>query len=320
VGNALKKNNVAVSVVMLGELEANVEKMEAFVAKVNSNDNSHLVQVPAGVVPSDAIRTSAIMGDQMLTGDAGMGGGGGDGGMFAEYGGIDPSMDPELAEAMRASAMEYREAEEARAQSEAPAGGDAAAGAGDASDAARTGTDTVLVGAGDLTDEQAVELAARISLESPVYPAPAATAGGGGDVMAEDEDDEDAALARAIALSMADSAAEDGATTPPVPPAARAADRDLGTAPYSPSSASNESGWKTKSLLLHQHPPSKAPNTPLPPSLLHLPGMDLLAGVGLDTDDPLMAAALAQLPPPAPQGGGGSGEPKAKKAKDDDKK
>jgi 26S proteasome regulatory subunit N10 len=230
VGNALKKNNVAVSVVMLGELEANVEKMEAFVAKVNSNDNSHLVQVPAGVVPSDAIRTSLIMGDQMLTGDAGMGGGGGgDGGMFAEYGGIDPSMDPELAEAMRASAMEYREAEEARAQSEAPAAA-AATATGDASDAAATGTDTVVVGAGDLTDEQAVELAARISLESPVYPPPAATTGDGGDGVAVDEDDEDAALARAIALSMADSAEEDKATAPPAPPGDqnRAADRDLG--------------------------------------------------------------------------------------------
>lgn len=49
---------------------------------------------------------------------AAMGGGGGGGGSaFDEYGGIDPSMDPELAMAIRAST------EEARAQEEARVGG-----------------------------------------------------------------------------------------------------------------------------------------------------------------------------------------------------
>lgn len=46
--------------------------------------------------------------------DSGAGGGGGGGGMFAEYGGIDPSLDPELAMAIRASAEEARAYEASR--------------------------------------------------------------------------------------------------------------------------------------------------------------------------------------------------------------
>ena len=47
----------------------------------------------------------------------GMGGGGsgmGGGGAFDDYGGVDPSMDPELAMAIRASTEEARAQEEAR--------------------------------------------------------------------------------------------------------------------------------------------------------------------------------------------------------------
>lgn len=42
------------------------------------------------------------------------GGGGGDMGQFAEYGGIDPALDPELAMAIRVSTEEARMQEEAR--------------------------------------------------------------------------------------------------------------------------------------------------------------------------------------------------------------
>ena len=51
------------------------------------------------------------MGNNM-GGGGDMGGGGGD--LFAEYGGVDPSLDPELAMVMRASAEEARQREEAR--------------------------------------------------------------------------------------------------------------------------------------------------------------------------------------------------------------
>jgi 26S proteasome regulatory subunit N10 len=39
VGKQLKKNNVAVDVVSMGEIENNAEKLAAFVDAINSNDN-----------------------------------------------------------------------------------------------------------------------------------------------------------------------------------------------------------------------------------------------------------------------------------------
>ena len=274
VGIRLKKNNVAVSVIVMGEVEENEEKMRAFVEKVNSNDNSHLVTVPAGTIPSDAIRSSPIMGEQMLAPGAAGDGGGGGGGMFEEYGGVDPALDPELAMALRASMLETRAAEEARAQAEAESG-DGAAVAGEAAAAAATafgGEDS----ADALTDEQAVELANRISLESPPHTlqGAAGTASGGEEAAAATDfpggafggDDEEDELARAIALSM-----QEEQPLPPSAPGAGSggADRDL--------------------------------------------AMDLLSGVGLDTSDPLVAAALAQLPAPP-----SSDEPAPKRSRDDD--
>ena len=73
--------------------------------------------VPPGVLPSDAVINSPIiLGDAppgSMGGSAAASGGGG-GGMFEEYGGIDPSLDPELAMAIRASTEEARQYEEAR--------------------------------------------------------------------------------------------------------------------------------------------------------------------------------------------------------------
>lgn len=67
--------------------------------------------MPAGVLPADALQTSrSIEGGAENTGGAG---GGFEGG-FDEYGGIDPSMDPELAMAIRVSTEEARAREEAR--------------------------------------------------------------------------------------------------------------------------------------------------------------------------------------------------------------
>ncbi len=55
IAKKLKKNNVAVDVVSFGSEEANGEKLEAFHAAVNSNDNSHLVTVPPGTILSDML-------------------------------------------------------------------------------------------------------------------------------------------------------------------------------------------------------------------------------------------------------------------------
>ena len=126
IAKLLKKNSIAVDVIVMGEHEDIQEKLTAFVQAVNSNDNSHLVVVPPGVLPSDALISSPVF-------QQGGGGGGDDGGLaaamaasvaggtgggggdpFADYGGIDPSLDPELAMAIRISAEEARSQAQSR--------------------------------------------------------------------------------------------------------------------------------------------------------------------------------------------------------------
>jgi 26S proteasome regulatory subunit N10 len=49
IGRKLKKNNVALDIVDFGEEgDGKAEKLEAFLAAVNSNDTSHIVHVPPG--------------------------------------------------------------------------------------------------------------------------------------------------------------------------------------------------------------------------------------------------------------------------------
>ncbi|KAJ1414283.1 hypothetical protein B484DRAFT_166387, partial [Ochromonadaceae sp. CCMP2298] len=71
-GKQLKKNNVAIDVISIGELEENEEKLLEFVNATNSNDNSHLITVPPGVSPVNAIVSSPIM--HMGASMGGMGG------------------------------------------------------------------------------------------------------------------------------------------------------------------------------------------------------------------------------------------------------
>ncbi|EGZ29421.1 hypothetical protein PHYSODRAFT_472939 [Phytophthora sojae] len=114
IGKLLKKNNIAVDVVSMGELDANAAKLQAFVDAASSNSNSHLVTVPAGVLPSDVLVSSPVLhGDDGAAAAAAASGGGGGNDAFAEYGGVDPSMDPELALALRVSMEEERARQEA---------------------------------------------------------------------------------------------------------------------------------------------------------------------------------------------------------------
>merc|ERR1719424_1816418 len=46
-GKNLKKNNISLDIVSFGEVDANNAKLEKLLATVNSNDTSHLVEVPA---------------------------------------------------------------------------------------------------------------------------------------------------------------------------------------------------------------------------------------------------------------------------------
>ena len=182
IAKQMKKSNVAVDVVSMGESEENTEKLSTFIDAVNKNNNSHLIEIPAGVLPSDVLITSPI-----VTGEEGGGAGGASsGGMFAEYGGVDPNLDPELALALRVSMEEARaEAEKWAAEEQKRVGGDE--GAASSSNA----------GEGSGVAESTATPAAAKSDQPFSTPA----AAGSSNVPDEDEDE---ALQRALAMSMMD--------------------------------------------------------------------------------------------------------------------
>jgi len=124
-GRQLKKNNVAIDVVVMGELESNEDKLKELVDAANGRTEEgaertcHLVTIPAGVLPSDVLASSPIVhggsGGSAFAASAAAaaatGGGDMEGG-FADFGGVDPNMDPELAMALRVSMEEERTRQE----------------------------------------------------------------------------------------------------------------------------------------------------------------------------------------------------------------
>lgn len=108
IAKKLKKNNVAVDIVSFGCEEENRSKLEAFHAAVNSGENSHLVSVPSGTILSDMLFSTPIFMEE----------GGSDNPTAPrsnivdgfDYGelGVDPTLDPELALALRMSVEEER--------------------------------------------------------------------------------------------------------------------------------------------------------------------------------------------------------------------
>ncbi|WVQ72253.1 hypothetical protein IAR50_001802 [Cryptococcus sp. DSM 104548] len=120
-GKRLRKNNVAVDVVTFGdEGRENDDKLRGLVDAVGS-DESHLVSVPPGErFLSDVIASSPILFDGENAPAGGAPGGFGDD--------LDPSLDPELAMAIRMSLQEA-EAQAAAAGASAPAESSSAGGA-----------------------------------------------------------------------------------------------------------------------------------------------------------------------------------------------
>lgn len=192
-GRQLKKNNIALDVVCLGELEENEPLAQELVNAANGVGDSgertcHLVTVPPGVLPSDVLVGSPIVAGSAAVAAmavAGIGGGGvGGADAFAEYGGIDPNMDPELAMALRVSM------EEERARQERLAAERAAAAAAATSEESKS------------SDDQHQQTPISATMEQ--HEAGTRTEeslGGGLEPMAED-DDEDALLQQALAMSM----------------------------------------------------------------------------------------------------------------------
>ncbi len=75
-------------------------------------DFSHFLRLTAGVSAVDAVLSSPLVHMGHTFGSGTTGGGAGSG--FEDYGGIDPSLDPELAMAIRVSTEEARLREEAK--------------------------------------------------------------------------------------------------------------------------------------------------------------------------------------------------------------
>ncbi|AMD20964.1 HEL317Wp [Eremothecium sinecaudum] len=112
----LKKNNIAVDIINFGEDATNNSILEEFIAAVNNSqeDNSHLLTVS----PGPRLLYEHIAGSPIVLAEGatapGMGGFGGEN--FMDFA-VDPSMDPELAMALRLS-MEEEQARQERLRQE----------------------------------------------------------------------------------------------------------------------------------------------------------------------------------------------------------
>lgn len=119
-GKNLKKNNVAVDIINIGLEGDNVEKIDGFIAAVNSGENSHALHVQAG---SQNLVEALMQSEIYIDRDGAVGVGteaaassAAGGANAAEFPyGVDPSVDPELAMVLRIS-MEEEQARQAAAR------------------------------------------------------------------------------------------------------------------------------------------------------------------------------------------------------------
>ncbi|KZT63715.1 hypothetical protein DAEQUDRAFT_99485 [Daedalea quercina L-15889] len=193
----LKKNNVAVDFIAFGDgiEEGERSVLKAFVENTSSGDNSHLITVPPGPhLLSDVVLTSPILaGDRGIPEEAMGDVSGAAPGANFEFG-VDPSLDPELAMALRMSLEEEQARQAAAAQaSPAPAGSSAPAVAAEAAPAATAIPASVPAGPTDDEEEAMLKQALALSEGKDVEMVPAH-----GDEETSEEDE----IAKAIAMSM----------------------------------------------------------------------------------------------------------------------
>lgn len=106
----MKKNNIALDFVNFGDIESdNTSKLQAFVDAINASDNSHLATIPPGPdLLSGLLRTTPILAsDSAPGGEPGVEGVVGSDLNGFDFG-VDPSLDPELALALRLSLQEEK--------------------------------------------------------------------------------------------------------------------------------------------------------------------------------------------------------------------
>ena len=128
-GKLLRKNGIAVDVVNFGEDSENSTKLDAFVGavnkKVDGEDNSHLITVPAG----PHVLSEILLSTPLFAGSFGMDVGGGGGGGMGGFGGTnDPELDAVIMESMREEEERLRKLQEEQGAS-ASGDGEAAAAA-----------------------------------------------------------------------------------------------------------------------------------------------------------------------------------------------
>ena len=288
IAKLLKKNAIAVDVISMGEFEENQERLTIFVNTANVNENSHLINVPPGVLPSDAITSSPVLMVQhgFGRGTSGTTGFNGNDSGFDEFDGIDPSLDPDVAMAIRASLEEAREREEASAVTLDGASSSSekqltSQNSNERADSARIGFPTTL----DVEDEdtllqRALEMSLRDSTSAITYDenphnhpeilssnleVQCLSSGGG-------------ALKEALAMSTTDDAA---ATDEPIKHlSSYHQEHDQSRRLMKRESGNNSS----------RHTDSRG-NAFLDPAFIN----DLLVSVDVDRDDPMVQAALAQM-------------------------
>ncbi|KAF2201127.1 hypothetical protein GQ43DRAFT_394965 [Delitschia confertaspora ATCC 74209] len=114
----MKKAGVSIDIIAFGELgEETTKKLEAFSENCQSAEGSYLAVIqPSSNLLSDSLITTPILGGDGGSGPAGGSGSGGDaggsgGGNDFEFG-VDPSVDPELALALRMSFEEEKARQE----------------------------------------------------------------------------------------------------------------------------------------------------------------------------------------------------------------
>jgi 26S proteasome regulatory subunit N10 len=228
-GRQLKKNNVSIDVVCMGELQENEEKLKELVDAANGRSEEgaertcHLLTIPAGVLPSDVLASSPIVhggsggsafaasaAAASASGGGGGAGGGGGGDAFGEFGGVDANMDPELAMALRVSMEEER----GRQERVAAAAAAAAEGGGESKDAEMTDApaaappaDAAISAAMDmgLSEEEALlqqALAMSMNENEPTSSEDAKEDAKPASAAMETEDDEVAAMQMALQMSM----------------------------------------------------------------------------------------------------------------------
>lgn len=167
-GKRLKKNNIAVDIINFGEVAENTERLEAFVNAVRGGaEKSTLLTVPPGPhILSDVLLQSPIISDE--SGASGVA----SASRIHEFG-VDPNLDPELAMVLRMS-LEEENARQARLrQEEEERSRQAAAGEGAASGSASVPAPTSVSSAmldNDESEEAQLARAIALSLQEMQQP------------------------------------------------------------------------------------------------------------------------------------------------------